>query len=173
MNVPNMITIFRMFLIPVFVWVYFSNPDENLLLAVVIFVTAGVTDVLDGYIARKYNLVTKFGTVMDPLADKLMLLTAIISFSITRLIPIWILLVILIKEGTMIIGGYFIYREGIINPANKVGKLATFMFHVSIVSLLFSKTVGVYLLVISALIGLVAAYKYLVQTLEKRKNPSK
>ncbi len=87
MNLPNIITLFRIFLIPIFIYVYFRNPKENLLYSVIIFFTAGFSDFLDGYLARKNNLVTPFGTVMDPLADKLMLLTVLISYAITGIIP--------------------------------------------------------------------------------------
>ena len=68
-NLPNLITSFRVLLIPIFIYVYFKNPEENLLYSVVIFFVAGISDFLDGYLARKNNLVTPFGTVMDPLAD--------------------------------------------------------------------------------------------------------
>ena len=170
MNIPNMLTVFRIFLIPIFLAVYFSSPETHLLQAVGIFVLAGVTDVLDGYIARKYNQITKFGTVMDPLADKLMLMTALTSFTITGIVPLFLLIIILAKEIFMIVGGILTYRKGIINPANKFGKTATFLFHVSMVTLVFNRNMGLIILVAAALVGLVAMISYIRITLEKKKD---
>ena len=98
MNIPNMLTLFRLFLIPVFILVFFSNMANSLMAAVGIFLLAGLTDVLDGYIARKYNLITKWGIVMDPLSDKLMLLTVLSCLVITSYAPVWILMVVAAKE---------------------------------------------------------------------------
>lgn len=170
MNIPNMLTVFRIFLIPIFLAVYFSSPETNLLQAVGIFLLAGATDVLDGYIARKYNQITKFGTVMDPLADKLMLITALTSFTITGIVPLFLLIIILAKELFMIIGGILTYRKGIINPANKYGKTATFLFHVSMVTLVFNRNLGLIVLVAAALVGTVAMISYIRITLEKKRD---
>lgn len=169
MNIPNLLTVFRIFLIPIFLAVYFSSPETRLIHAVGIFVLAGATDVLDGYIARKYNQITKFGTVMDPLADKLMLITALTSFTITGIVPLILLVIILAKEIFMIVGGILTYRKGIINPANKFGKTATFLFHVSMVTLVFNRNMGLILLVAAALVGTVAMISYIKITLEKKK----
>ena len=77
MNLPNILTTIRLLLIPVFVLVFFSYGTQGLIYGAIIFLIAGFTDVLDGHIARKFNLVTKYGIVLDPLADKLMLLTVL------------------------------------------------------------------------------------------------
>lgn len=68
MNLPNILTLFRMFLIPIFILVFFSNIKNNIFYSIILFLIAGLTDVLDGYIARKKNLVTKWGIVLDPLS---------------------------------------------------------------------------------------------------------
>jgi cardiolipin synthase len=67
MNIPNILTLFRLFLIPIFILLFFSNIFNYLFYSVLIFLVAGITDILDGYIARKYSLITKLGTVLDPL----------------------------------------------------------------------------------------------------------
>lgn len=170
LNLPNLITLFRIFLIPIFLYVYLRNPEENLLYSVVIFFIAGFSDFLDGYLARKNNLVTPFGTVMDPLADKLMLLTAIISYAITGVIPYIILILVGIKETFMILGGIVVYKWGIINPANRLGKFVTFSFYIGIFTLLFSKSLGTIFLFISAALGFMAGFSYIRTTLEKKKN---
>lgn len=163
MNIPNILTIFRILLIPIFIAIFFSNNANSLLLAVLIFLLAGLTDVLDGYIARKYNLITKWGTVMDPLADKLMLLTVLTCLVIKNYIPIWILIVITLKEAALIISGTFLYKKDTVIPANKFGKISTLLFYIAIFIFSFDRSVGKYLLytaVISALIALIN-YSYI------------
>ncbi len=170
LNLPNIITSFRILLIPIFLYVYFNNPEENLVYSVLIFFIAGFSDFLDGYIARKNNLVTTFGTVMDPLADKLMLLTTIISYAITGVIPYIILILVGIREALMIIGGVIVYKMGIINPANKLGKFVTFSFYIGIFTLLFNKSLGTLFLFFSAALGFMAGFSYIHTTMEKKKN---
>ena len=80
MNVPNVLSLIRLILVPVFVAVFFSEDPNSGYLAAAIFLVAFLTDVADGYIARKYNLVTNFGKFMDPLADKVLVLTAMAWF---------------------------------------------------------------------------------------------
>lgn len=167
-----MITIFRLFLIPIFIFIYFKDPDKNLIYSVIIFFIAGISDLLDGYLARKNNQITTFGTIMDPLADKLMLLTALVSYAVSGLIPYVILILVAIKESFMIIGGFIVYRWGIINPANSMGKFVTFSFYVGILALLFQPTVGIVLLFISAGLSFVAGFSYIKSTLDKRKENS-
>ncbi len=169
MNLPNIITSFRILLIPIFIYVYFRNPEKNLLYSVIIFFVAGFSDVLDGYLARKNNLVTPFGTVMDTLADKLMLLTVLISYAVTGIIPYTILILVGIREVSMILGGIIVYKWGIINPANKLGKFVTFSFYVGILTLLFNKPLGITFLFFSAALGFVAGFTYVRTTLNKRR----
>lgn len=84
LNIPNQLTLLRMLLIPVFVacYIYIKNPLTAGIVAAILFAVASLTDMLDGKIARKYNLVTTFGKVMDPLADKFMVFMAMISLTI-------------------------------------------------------------------------------------------
>lgn len=91
MNIPNFLTLVRFLLIPLFVYTFFYVPEGNTY-AAVIFILSGITDILDGYIARHYNQVTKIGTLLDPLADKLMILTVLTSLWIKDLIPFLLLL---------------------------------------------------------------------------------
>ncbi|WDU82801.1 CDP-alcohol phosphatidyltransferase family protein [Caloramator sp. Dgby_cultured_2] len=111
MNIPNALTTLRFILIPTYLFVYFSKINNSFLFAMIIFFIAGATDVLDGYIARKYNMVTKWGTLLDPLADKLMLLTVLFSLSYTNIIPHWVFYIVLIKEISMIIGGFTLLKN--------------------------------------------------------------
>jgi len=164
MNVPNILTTMRFFLIPVFVVIIFSDSEHALMVSLGVFLIAGITDVLDGFIARKYNLITKFGTVMDPLADKLMLLTVLICYTIKDMIPIWIVLVMVTKELLMIIGGLYLYycKEEHVVPSNKFGKLATVLFYVAILVLVFNpgNSYGVIALTVAVFFKLLAFSNY-------------
>lgn len=140
MNLPNLLTTIRFLLVPLFVYVFFLESNESIIYATYIFIIAGITDVLDGYLARKYNLITKWGQVMDPLADKLMLITVLICFTIRNYIPVWIIIIVGLKEILMIIGGLFLYykKDKIVIPANKFGKIATVNFYIAILYTAFN-----------------------------------
>lgn len=164
MNVPNLLTVIRLFLIPIFIVVFFSALENHLILAVFIFILAGATDVLDGFIARKFNLVTKWGQVMDPLADKLMQLTVLTCITIEGLIPTWIIIVYGIKELTMIFGGVFLYtkKEKIVIPANLFGKVATLTFYLAVLSLAMDYIYSNYVFIIAISFTLLAFIQYSV-----------
>ncbi len=138
-HIPNLLTLFRIALIPVFVNVFFSGDPGAYGWAFFVYALAGFTDVLDGIIARRFRLQSKLGAVLDPLADKLMLLTVLLSLYIGELIPLVILLVPLAKELFMIGGGiylYFIREERVVIPSNVFGKLSTVMFFFAIATVL-------------------------------------
>ncbi|MGI6587052.1 MAG: CDP-alcohol phosphatidyltransferase family protein [Gracilibacteraceae bacterium] len=138
MNIPNALTIFRLVLIPGFVYYYFSSMGYGERIAMVLFAAAGLTDILDGFIARRCNLVTRLGTVLDPLADKLMLLTVLISITMKNQIPLWIIIVVAIKETLLVLGAITLFNQhDIVVPANRFGKLSTIAFYIAILSVAF------------------------------------
>ena len=104
-HVPNTLTIIRFLLIPFIVACIFNG---NFIAAFIIFTISGITDIADGFIARKFNLVSNFGKLMDPLADKLTQISTLASLAIIHIIPIWILILVLIKEFIMIVGASFL-----------------------------------------------------------------
>lgn len=161
MNIPNILTTLRFFLIPIFVLVFYSSIENNVLYASLVFALAGVTDVLDGYIARAYNLVTKWGVAMDPLADKLMQITVIICFTSKSYLPIWVIIVVGLKELLMIVGALFLYYnvDKTVIPANKFGKVATIAFYVAILSIAFNFPDSInFILVLAAVILTLTAF---------------
>jgi CDP-diacylglycerol--glycerol-3-phosphate 3-phosphatidyltransferase len=127
MNIANKLTIFRVILIPFFLVFLLTNFLEpwNHLIALVIFVVASFTDFLDGYLARSMNLVTNFGKFMDPLADKLLVASALIAFIQLGWLPAWMVIVILSRE--FIISGFRLVAasEGLVIAANYWGKIKT------------------------------------------------
>lgn len=127
MNLPNKLTIFRVILIPFFVFflLYPGFEGYGNYIAVVIFVAASLTDLADGKIARKYNLVTNFGKFMDPLADKLLVCAAMICLVETGQLASWIVIVIISRE--FIISGFRLVASdnGIVIAASYWGKFKT------------------------------------------------
>jgi CDP-diacylglycerol--glycerol-3-phosphate 3-phosphatidyltransferase len=126
MNLPNKLTMFRVILIPffvVFMLVQITPCDKWIALA--IFIVASLTDLLDGKIARKYNLVTNFGKFMDPLADKLLVCSALICLVALARIPAWIVIVIIARE--FIISGFRLIASdnGVVIAASYWGTFKT------------------------------------------------
>lgn len=121
LNVPNILTMIRMLLIPVYWFVMMSGHTYP---ALGIFILASLTDLADGYIARKYDLITDFGKLMDPLADKLMVISVMLSLALKGMAPWPALLIILCKEALMVLGGALLYRKGVVVYAAKIGKYA-------------------------------------------------
>lgn len=131
MNIPNILTAIRFVFIPFFGY-YLYN--ERYTVAMILFLLAGVTDVLDGIIARKFNMVTSFGKLADPLADKLMQLTALTILTIQDIIPLPVLIIVVAKESFMIIGSILIYKKvNFVVQADWYGKFATVVFFLAIV----------------------------------------
>jgi CDP-diacylglycerol--glycerol-3-phosphate 3-phosphatidyltransferase len=123
MNLPNKLTLFRVIIIPFFV--YFLMYTSLKYVALALFIIASLTDLLDGKIARKYNLVTNFGKFMDPLADKLLVCSALICFVEIGLLPSWMVIIIISRE--FIISGFRLLavEQGIVIAANYLGKIKT------------------------------------------------
>ena len=126
MNLPNKLTMFRVILIPFF-FVFFLIPitPYDKWIALAIFVIASLTDLLDGKIARKYNLVTNFGKFMDPLADKLLVCSALICLIELDKIPSWMVIIIIARE--FIISGFRLVASdnGVVIAASYFGKFKT------------------------------------------------
>lgn len=136
MNLPNKLTLFRIFLIPVFIIVMMLNLPSKFLIACMIFIVASVTDAMDGHIARKYNLVTDFGKFMDPLADKLLVISALTTMIEYDLVAAWMVIIIVARELTVSILRAIAAADGKVIAASSGGKLKTISQMVAIVILL-------------------------------------
>ncbi|MCF7911122.1 MAG: CDP-diacylglycerol--glycerol-3-phosphate 3-phosphatidyltransferase [Candidatus Cloacimonetes bacterium] len=126
--VPNILTMLRILLVPVFIWFFFySRIPHSLIWAAVIFVIAEITDYLDGKIARKYNVISNFGKVMDPLADKILTGTALIGIAVPpfQLISVVTVIVIIFREVAVSILRQVYVKRKIYLPANNWGKIKT------------------------------------------------
>lgn len=135
-NLPNYLTIVRIIFVPIIFSLIFT---ENYLIAFIVFTISSLTDIADGIIARKYNLITEWGKLMDPLADKLTQINTLTALSIKGIIPFWILIVVTLKEIPMICGAFFLYKNEIVTVNSKwYGKAATVILYLAIVLSLLS-----------------------------------
>ena len=125
MSIPNVLTLFRIFLTPVFIICLFSEFFGAQLWALVIFIVASITDAYDGYFARKNNMVTDTGQFLDPLADKILVSSAFISFAIMGLIDFWMVVLIIFRDLFVTSLRVLLSRKGFIMITSKIAKSKT------------------------------------------------
>ena len=125
MTIPNILTVMRIFLTPIFIICLFSDFFGAQLWALIIFIVASITDAYDGYLARKNNMVTNTGQFLDPLADKILLSSAFISFSIMGLIDIWMVALIIFRDLFVTCLRILLSRKGFIMITSKIAKSKT------------------------------------------------
>ncbi|MCR5668169.1 MAG: CDP-diacylglycerol--glycerol-3-phosphate 3-phosphatidyltransferase [Lachnospiraceae bacterium] len=174
MNLPNKLTIFRVILIPFFVVALLFNPEDQMLrlLADAIFIVASLTDMLDGKIARKYNLVTNFGKFMDPLADKLLVCSAMICLLSIGQLPAWVVIVIIARE--FIISGFRLVASdnGVVIAASMWGKTKTVSQMIMVIILVanfdlaFMQILGTVFIYIAAALTVISLIDYVVKNKE-------
>ncbi len=135
-NIPNVLTMLRLVLIPVFVVVFFRTPrDRDKIAALAVFAAASITDMFDGMLARKLNQITDFGKLFDPLADKVMVVTAMVCQAVAGVFPWSAIIIVAAKELIMLFGGMFMLSKDVVVYSNYWGKTAQVFF---IASLLLS-----------------------------------
>ena len=130
-HIPNALTILRFLLIPIII-IYIVQ--DKYIEAFVYLTISGLTDVLDGFIARKYNFITNFGKLVDPLADKATQVAILVTLALKDIIPMWILIVVFLKEFIMVDGASFLYGKELVVSSKWFGKLSTVLFYLAIVS---------------------------------------
>ena len=138
-NLPNLLTVIRALLVPVFGWLLLSDSGESTglrLAALGVFVGAMITDSVDGDIARRRGLVTDFGTVSDPIADKALTGMALVGLSIIGIVPWWVTVVILVREVGITALRFVVIRHGVM-PAGRGGKLKTALQTAALSMLIF------------------------------------
>jgi cardiolipin synthase len=130
-NIPNILTISRFVLIP---FIVASLLSEKYILAIILLSLSAITDILDGFIARKFNIVSNFGKLIDPLADKSTQVSILVTLVFKNIIPLWILVIIFVKELLMISGASFLYGKDLVVSSRWYGKLSTIMIYLAMVS---------------------------------------
>lgn len=127
-HVPNILTLLRFILI---VPIVITIANERFIIALILLAFSGLTDVLDGTIARKFNFITDFGKLMDPFADKATQVAILVTLCIKGIIPFWILAIVVLKEFAMISGASFLYGKELVVSSKWYGKLATVIFYIA------------------------------------------
>ena len=128
--VPNILTVIRFLLIPVIIIFAFK---DNYVATIIVLSISGITDILDGYIARKYNFISDFGKLMDPLADKATQVTLLAVLALQKIIPMWIIAIVIFKEFFMVAGASFLYGKELVVSSKWYGKLSTVLFYIAMV----------------------------------------
>lgn len=175
MNLPNKLTIIRVIMIPFFVLFLLSDLLGNASdwIALIVFIVASLTDLLDGYLARKHNLVTNFGKFMDPLADKLLVCAAMICLVELGRLPAWIVVIIISRE--FIISGFRLIASdnGVVIAASYWGKFKT-TFQMIMICLLIADIQAIrFITLLVTAIALILTIVSLVDYIVKNKNVMK
>ena len=169
MNIPNKLTVLRVLLIPVMLVVYYQDDAPNTLntmsyIVAALFILASLTDYFDGYLARKRNLITTFGKFLDPLADKLLVMFALLMLLDMGFIPMWVVLIILAREFIVTGIRLVAVNEGNVIAASQLGKYKTAMTMFGIILLLFHiELYGLILLYIGVLLTVISGIDYFVK----------
>lgn len=129
--VPNLLTLFRFVLIP---FIFTAIIHDHYMIAFIVLTISGITDILDGFIARKFNFITNFGKLIDPLSDKATQVCVLLALVLNNIVPVWILFIVFLKELIMIAGASFLYGKELVVSSKWYGKLATVTFYIAIVS---------------------------------------
>lgn len=134
-NLPNVLTVLRIIGVPVFLWVLLQEGGTDTTWrwwSFAVFALLMATDKLDGHLARSRNLITDFGKIADPIADKALMLSALIGMNIIDILPIWVTVIIVIREGGITIWRMFALRRGRVVPASRGGKIKTVLQSVAV-----------------------------------------
>ena len=165
MNLPNKLTFIRLVLAVPFIYFLQESNDEGFvyrMIAFALFVVASLTDFFDGYLARKYNLVTDFGKLMDPLADKILVISALVLFVELRYIPAWMSIIVIARE--FLISGIRMLAaaKGEVIPAGKLGKYKTTsqMIVILIMIVVGNQWYNYYLMLIPIILTLWSGWEY-------------
>ena len=161
MTLANWITSSRFLIAPFVFWQLVTSTNSGLGWAIALLCLAGISDVLDGWVARGRNEVSELGKVLDPLADKLLILTALAALAVSRGLPWWLVIIYSFKELLQVWGGYFILqRNKTVIPANQWGKAATVLFFIGFGIFFIHSVSGIILITLALGISCYAFYSY-------------
>ena len=177
LNLPNSVTLLRILLIPVFVWLYLEPTPERTLWAGLVFGAAAFTDFLDGYLARRSGQITNLGKLLDPVADKLLVASGLILLVQAQQVGVWLAIVMIARELIVTGARAVAAKEGFIVPADSLGKLKVVGQIGGILCLIlqgawpelksFLSSVGIMLLYMALVLSLVSGWRYLILIFKK------
>lgn len=143
-TIPNILSIIRIILVPIIVWTYFDKKiDNNYLIAFILVIISALTDVCDGIIARKFNLITDLGKILDPIADKLTQFAVVCCIAITNEMMRVVAVAIFAKELLMLIGAVIFVKQGNETPyARWWGKITTVVLYATMLMFILAEFIG-------------------------------
>ena len=160
MNIPNLLSLFRIILTPLFIILLFSEFSSARLLALIVFAIAAITDAYDGHLARKYNQITPQGKFLDPLADKILVLSAFLSFAYIGIVDFWMVGIIIFRDLFITGLRWIISNKGFEFVTTKLSKYKTaFQLTIIIITLIFLTLEGSNLESLITTIDLIKQYK--------------
>ena len=160
-TIPNIITMFRIAIVPFFLSTLYSGLQDKLKILLILLFLAGISDVLDGFIARKFNMKSKVGAVLDPFADKLMQISVLLCLLHYKWIPMGIVVFLFIKELILCIGAMYLYKNGCNVSSDHSGKLATFVFYISSFAFIIFEPADLIKYILFTIIVLTALYAFI------------
>lgn len=170
MTLATWFTVVRFLLIPVAVYLLLRPGVVPAYAAVAVLLISAGTDVLDGYLARRRNEVSELGRILDPLADKLMVLSAAGALALTGRLPGWLVVVLLAKEFTQMLAGlFFLVRRKAMLSATRLGKSATVLLYTGVIAIILGFSAGGFLVVLGIVLSFSAGANYLRLVLQSRK----
>ena len=175
-HIPNILSAFRICLVPVFVVAYFTDESELKLTAVLVYAVASLSDFLDGYIARRFQASSNLGKLLDPLGDKLMTFSVMLCITIDGLIPIVPVIVVGVKEILMAVGGFVLHKVAKVEilPSNIIGKTSSVVFFLVFVTLILFRdihpTVAMGLILFAMVLTFAALASYFSRYIKVMKN---
>ena len=175
-NLPNALTVLRLALVPVFGWLLLregGDNDASRVMSAAVFLVASLTDLADGEIARRQGLVTNFGKIADPIADKALTGMALVGLSILGHLPWWVTVVILAREVGVTLLRFWVIRHGVI-PAGRGGKLKTLLQNIAIIGYLLPLTGALatacwWLMLVAVVVTVLTGLDYVAQALRMRR----
>jgi len=152
-------------------WLLYNNQN---IWAIVVLVLSGLTDIFDGFFARKFNTVTSWGKLADPLADKLMQIMVLVMLFIKDKISIVIVIILILKEIFMVIGSYFLYKEdNVVVSANWYGKIATVLIYFAVVLIIFNVPYASIIMILAVAFSLFSLLMYTLNFLKLKSQTNK
>lgn len=175
-NIPNLIVLFRILCTPVFAGLCVYNGGQYIYWSLLVFFFASISDLFDGMIARKYNMCTPIGAMIDPLADKVMHITALYCLTLIGYLNMVVSILIVIKEVIMIVVTFILKNKGVVIPANFYGKVPSALISVGVILSFFHPYVlGIdnMLMIGATILAYIAFVQYMLIWVEKFKEVKK
>ncbi len=177
LNLPNSLTVSRILLIPVFVWLFSEPTHERSLAAAIVFAVAALTDLLDGYVARRRGQITNLGKLLDPVADKLLVAAGLVLLVEFQRVEVWLVIAMIAREIIVTGARAVAAREGLIISADSFGKIKVVSQILGIIALIIEDVltlpmlslheVGTWLLWVALLFAVISGLRYLIVVLRR------